>query len=578
MMKEKRFEELLQLLLDDEIVDDQMDELTQMVSANDELLMQLRQHLMMSDRLSQYEDELRSDDRFVDSLEVRANASEDSGAFIQQVIASANREAPPQSTPVRLPNTATAWQMSRSMAGWVTAAVATLILVVVLWQHDGKPENHNFNIPAVTSVKNVETDTGVAVLTQVSGLMGSQTKNWAVGNTIPPGPFSWDTGLLQLEFYGGTTVVAEGPASLDILSDSRVACHSGRLRVQVPEPARGFVVMAPSVELVNVGTEFGIDVEADGTTEVHVFDGNLELYDANSDRNIKTRRELEAGNAVAVQPNGELKPIRVRETEFATPIRMSAMAETQRQQRLGDWEAFRESLQNDPRVVAYFPFDRDTTDDRRLIGYGVDGEMLDGAIVGCEWSQGRWPDKTSLQFKRPGDRVRITIPGEFRSLTYSAWLRVDGLDREFNSLLLTDGWETNALHWQIGRVGKLILGVNHRKNFQNDYRTGTIVGPFGLGKWMNLATIYDQDASTIRHYCNGERLSNEAVRLPSSAPLAIGNATIGNWSFPSEWVAEDDRQRTRRIRSLNGCIDEIIVFGQALTDQEIHQVYEAGRP
>ncbi|MDB4614779.1 iron dicitrate transport regulator FecR, partial [bacterium] len=89
-------------------------------------------------------------------------------------------------------------------------------------------------------------------------MKGSQVSDWKVGETLPPGKLKWDAGLLQLEFYCGATVVAEGPASLEILDDSRVVCHSGRIRAHVPEPARGFAVLAPTVELVDLGTEFGI--------------------------------------------------------------------------------------------------------------------------------------------------------------------------------------------------------------------------------------------------------------------------------------------------------------------------------
>jgi len=59
--------------------------------------------------------------------------------------------------------------------------------------------------------------------------------------------------------------------------------------------------------------------------------------------------------------------------------------------------------------------------------------------------------------------------------------------------------------------------------------------------------------------------------LPSGL-LEIGKATIGNWSVPTP------RHRASRVRNLNGCMDELIVFGQALDDQEIRRIYQVGRP
>ena len=205
-------------------------------------------------------------------------------------------------------------------------------------------------------------------------------------------------------------------------------------------------------------------------------------------------------------------------------------------------------------------------------GYGTKGVKIEGAIVGCEWSEGRWPGKTSLQFKRPGDRVRITVPGEFDSLTYSAWVRVDGLDRKQNSLLLTDGFGKNGLHWQIRRDGALVLGVRYSKATAHNYRTESIFNLFRLGQWVHLATVYDADKGNVTHYVNGKQAKREPSKQTTDGVLKIGKATIGNWSVPPA------RHRASSVRNFNGCIDELIVFGAALDEQELRRIYEVGRP
>ena len=569
-MSQKRFEELLSLLLDDDATTEQMDELTQIVSADEELLTQLRQHLLMSDRLSQYEDDLRSDHRFMDAVQVRIHAAEDSSRFSAQVLAAAQEEASGQSQPKS--SGRNGWGSVRGLTGWVAAAIALIVLAGVVFQQNAQEDTNAPSVPVAGGGQEETSDPGVAVLTRVSDLQGEHTADWVAGKTIPPGTLEWDVGLLQLEFYCGATVVAEGPASLEILDDSRVICRSGRLRAHVPPPARGFTVLAPTVELVDLGTEFGISVATDGVTEIHVFDGAVELYDAKSDRKVTTRRELSAGNAVTVNRNGETKNIKTRDLDFVTPSRLSTMTSVRRQEQLRQWRAFRDSLRDDPRVIAYFPFDRNDSEDRLLVGHGTNGTKIEGAIVGCEWSEGRWPGKTSLQFKRPGDRVRITVPGEFESLMYSIWLRVDGLDRKYNSLLLTDGFDENRPHWQIRQDGTLVLGIWRHEAVLHAYQTDSIFNLFRLGQWVHLATVYDADQACVTHYVNGELATREPLKEPSSGLLKIGKATIGNWSAPTP------RHRGSRVRNLNGCIDELIVFGQALDDQEVRHIYEVGRP
>ena len=37
----------------------------------------------------------------------------------------------------------------------------------------------------------------------------------------------------------------------------------------------------------------------------------------------------------------------------------------------------------------------------------------DGTVVGCQWTEGRWPGKKALEFQQVSDRVRLKMPGEF---------------------------------------------------------------------------------------------------------------------------------------------------------------------
>ena len=297
------------------------------------------------------------------------------------------------------------WIKSHGPGVWLAVCIALLLFVgipayqAITWGIGGN--QGDLAQQGLIELENTN-DTGVAVLTRVAGLTGTATSDWRIGQTIPPGSMTWDSGLLQLEFYGGATVVAEGPAEIEILDESRVVCRRGRLRAHVPEPARGFAVLAPSFELVDVGTEFGLDVSQDGVSEVHVFDGKVELYEAKSNRSLATRRELIAGDALTVDRDGASIQTDAREADFVTPNRLSKMTDVKRQEQLLDWRALRDSLQEDQRVVAYFSFDRNSAADRLLIGIGRDDTTIEGAIVGCEWSEGRWPSKRSLQFKRPG--------------------------------------------------------------------------------------------------------------------------------------------------------------------------------
>ena len=164
--------------------------------------------------------------------------------------------------------------------------------------------------------------------------------------------------------------------------------------------------------------------------------------------------------------------------------------------------------------------------------------------------RGRWPGKTSLQVKRPGDRVRITIPGEFESLTYSTWVRVDGLDRARHSLMLTDGFGKNGIHWQIRQDGSLTLGMRYANDRAHNYHTRPIFDLFRLGQWVHLATVYDTKEARVTHYVNGEVAEGKPLGRFAAGVLKIGNATIGNWSG-----AESERRS--QLQRLHGRVDRV---------------------
>ena len=83
-------------------------------------------------------------------------------------------------------------------------------------------------------------------------------------------------GVAHLEFYSGATVILEAPAEFDLISRTQAYCRRGKLRAIVPPQAEGFTIGSPVMDLVDRGTEFGLQVGAGDATEVHVFQGKVE--------------------------------------------------------------------------------------------------------------------------------------------------------------------------------------------------------------------------------------------------------------------------------------------------------------
>ena len=413
-------------------------------------------------------------------------------------------------------------------------------------------------------------DEGVAVITKVADAQWPSGERLEVGATISRGPLTLISGHVQFEFYHGAVVVVEGPAKLEFVDADSVMCRQGRIRAHVPLQSQGFTVLSPHFQVIDRGTEFGVNVAEDGSGAVHVFKGKVELCDEDS-THAAVPIELVAESGIAISSTGEMESITPNSDSFVSAAEIERLSAREKEHRWMLWKDFSAALRDDPRVLAYYSFERATDSSRTLLSHRKDDRSLDGAIVGCTWTTGRWPAKGALEFKRPSDRVRIHIPGTHTAVTYTAWVRIDGLDRMFNGLLLTNGYDPGEAHWQLKRDGRLILGVCHAYRKGRNYRSEPILDVRSLGQWLHLAVVYDSSDGTVTHFANGAVVAKGDIGKNRRVALTIGDAEIGNWGEPPEYIPP-------KIRNLNGRIDELVVFGEALSENEIQEFYEIGRP
>ena len=221
------------------------------------------------------------------------------------------------------------------------------------------------------------------------------------------------------------------------------------------------------------------------------------------------------------------------------------------------------TLADDPRIAVRYDFQSDA---ETLHDSGPD--TCDGLIVGCERTEGRWAGKGALEFKRPSDRVRVNIPGEFDALTLTAWIRVDATPDRFQALLLTDGYEPGHPHWQISPRGELRMGVPFPQGVKvpagSSFTSPKLFKSRQIGVWSFVGMVYDRESGMVRQYLNGREVSAEAIRFDQ--PLRIGSAEIGNWGV----ALKTDK---RPVRNFVGRMDELTVWKAALSAEEMREMH-----
>lgn len=409
----------------------------------------------------------------------------------------------------------------------------------------------------------------VAMLSQATGAKWrNASPEIRAGGPLEPGRFKLDEGLIQVEFFTGAVAIIEGPADFELVSADRVICRLGKIRAHVPKHAKGFTIDTPSYAAVDLGTEFTVKVEQEGVSEFHVLDGEVELWDIRPEDRVLAEL-LTKGNAVRSNIAGNLARIEGRESELIGRKQLLEISEAAQQRRHQEWFAYSRKLRSQPNVLLYYDFDNQDGWEREIRNKSShDNAILNGAIVGCHWTTGRWNGKSALEFKRTSDRVRINVPGEYASATFSVWVRIEGLERWLSSLMLCDGHEQGELHWQITETGQLLLGVKADPEFSHDFYSPSVINSNDLGRWVHLACVYNGETGSVHHYVDGVEVSAEKITV--ATPLRIDAAELGNWT-PQDYS-------THRTRSLNGRVDEFIIFDTPLSAAEVAEIYETGKP
>ena len=74
----------------------------------------------------------------------------------------------------------------------------------------------------------------------------------------------------------GVRAVVQGPAKLDLVAPGKVFLRAGKISAEILKPeARGFEVETPKGSVVDLGTEFAVDVTPSEDVQVHVFKGEV---------------------------------------------------------------------------------------------------------------------------------------------------------------------------------------------------------------------------------------------------------------------------------------------------------------
>ena len=162
------------------------------------------------------------------------------------------------------------------------------------------------------SPRSPEPSTVIATIKSTRMGLWMDAKPVEPGTSLGTGVWEWQSGLVELETQDHTTLTVEAPARLEIKSPLLARLLTGRMVVRMEKGKSGFVVEMPRLRVTDLGTEFGVGVTPGGESLLQVFEGKVRAETAGQ----TTAKEIEAGESVTANAQGNLAPAGFKEDRF----------------------------------------------------------------------------------------------------------------------------------------------------------------------------------------------------------------------------------------------------------------------
>ena len=463
---------------------------------------------------------------------------------------------------------------------WVAAvsAAACLVLAWNLWpvpqvaidRPAGRvavqPPSNEFRTPAATFVTApLYGLPDVAVVTLLEGLTAvDMPPSISIGARLKPGILTLREGELQLDLLDGARLLLRGPAELHLVSRSSASLVSGAAGVRVSHSQGAFVLNAPDAAAVAVGTEFAASVGSDRHTQVHVFEGAMEISLLGEDGNTLISQRLTDQDTFEIDPKSR-RFVRLAAPTSELPqvhdldqaqliVTAAYVQEVERSKPYLYWrfESLEDGLIRDAlggphsaRILA----DDESRSAIRLV-HGA-AEFLPSATPRCIVSAAPIP-----QFNKGDFSLELWVmPTELKTGAILGALLPDEGPIPMHLSFIELAHNTNLVH----KPG--VIRFLHRQPAGK-------VGGFNLfsqevctpGRWAHVATTKSSDE--LRLYVNGQLLRS-----------VTGPGTGASDDLAYQLVLGQLGPTTTSERQFHGMIDEVAVYHRVLTPDEISRHY-----
>ncbi len=419
---------------------------------------------------------------------------------------------------------------------------------------------------------------------QPSPIRGEGVVELAIGTQLYAGQrLHLTAGLAELTFSSGARVILTAPTQFDLTDALGGDLQLGKLAARVPHDstgrgAIGFAVGTPSGKVVDLGTEFGVKVLADRTTNVVVYVGEVEVNapggaSASGDSEPHTIVHVKAGQAVTVGPDKTVKPISADNERFVRDLApLGSKQESQAAyadfvKRLKPVVWLRMEGNDDDRLL----HDDAGAKDAKLFWDGPGNPFVKGRIGKGLWLRGdKLKDCAILADYPKAEHGKLTVAAwayaESRSnfaTIAKNWHHGEGLGQFHFGLISKFNWNDASYHPDGEDLG---VEVAQADGTTAAVREGA-EHAFPLGQWQHVAFV--ADGENVHLYRQGREV---AVAKCIGVKFPVGLKALGIGAKPDEEGAAAD---IAYPGFWTGKLDEITIFNAALTADEIQKLAAA---
>jgi hypothetical protein len=454
---------------------------------------------------------------------------------------------------------AAAPRQRRSNWWWLLTGLATTAAIVTAMVWHGSSE------------REAEAD-AEEFAAQITGLEDCTWDNsspvLALGDQLPHGQhLELKSGVAEITFDSGAEVTIEGPAALDLNSAWEATLRHGKLRAEVPPAAVGFGIHSATVDVVDLGTQFGMAVEPSGATDVCVLAGAVEATPRNSVATEPTKFVLHEQSARRFHRSGseEIKNTANLLAQLNLPAKLKRLAKSTKFVHWSFDESAGRSAAADGTWPAISELDAtiETTSDAVPTEPGVAGRWhgalhFDGHLQAHATVPGfsnRAPRTVAFWVRIPSD-APLADAGPM-----VAWLTQ--AQEAAHSQAVQISWNTNAAQGPVGalrtELGKL-----------------TAIGNSNLrdGQWHHVAVVLvPRDSGKqrwhIKQYVDGH------LEMPTGKNLKKPRVDL--LDLPTDdlvWIGRQGNPAESGRANFHGEMDELFIADRALPPQLIEQLFK----